>query len=214
MINHIGLIPDGNRRWAVKNNLELDVAYNQSMQHIYNLIDHFFSKNISLASVYLLSKENLSRGRFDLETVLNAEENLCRMLLELCLKWECKVVHAGLPSVLPEKLANEIKTLVDSTTNLSKKQIHLLVGYNPLDEINSAFAIKNKEIRLEDLWVKTNLDMVIRTAGGNVPLSNFLPLQSGYAQIFIVDELFNDFSINQFDKLFETANNTTMLLGK
>ncbi|MBI4707585.1 MAG: undecaprenyl diphosphate synthase family protein [Candidatus Omnitrophica bacterium] len=213
-VSHIGLIPDGNRRWAVKNNLDIKTAYNKSMQHICDLIEHFFSKDISLVSIYLLSKENLSRGRFDLETVLDAEENLCRMLLKLCLKWECKVIHAGLDVLLPEHLANEIKILVNSTSNLNKHQLHLLVGYNPFDEVNSAFATKTREIKLEDLWVKVNLDMIIRTAGGNVLLSNFLPLQSGYAQVFIVNELFNDFSTNQFDELLEIANNTTMLLGK
>lgn len=214
MINHVGLIPDGNRRWATKNSLNLDVAYNQSMVHIHDLIDHFFSKNISLVSVYLLSRENLSRGRDDIDAVLVAEEYLFKTLLPLCIKWDCKVIQAGLPSLLPSQFANAIENLVQATADLSKKKLYLLVGYNPLDEVNSALKKEGGEIRIEDLWVKDKLDMVIRTAGGNVPLSNFLPLQSGYAQIFIVNELFNDFTLDQFDELYNKASKTVMLLGK
>lgn len=214
MVNHIGLIPDGNRRWAEKNNMDLETAYAKSMDHICEFIQHFFSLRIPFVSVYLLSSENLKRNRFDLDKVITAETNLCISLLKLCEQWKCKVVHAGRTDILPENLADGINSLVNATSHLETNCLNLLLGYSPLDEINAAIKDNAKEITLQDLWVKEKLDIVVRTAGGNVALSNFLPLQSGYAQLFIVEELFNDFSTKKFDELLNTANKANLLFGK
>ena len=215
-IKHIGIIPDGNRRWAIKNSLSYFSAYKKSMEHIAEVIEWVFDNNIQSLSIYLLSKENIERTREDLDAVLEAEEFfISNTLFPLCKVYDCKVKHAGNPNILPPQMKEELEKICTHTVNYKKHKLYLLLGYNPIHEINAALKQNNsKEIQIEDLYVSEKVDIVIRTAGGVSLLSNFLPLQCGYAQIYMIEDYFNDFNREQFESVCNQARNLKMLYGK
>ena len=214
-INHVGLIPDGNRRWAQKNSIDYFSAYKISMQNVKKFLEIAIEQEIKNISVYLLSKQNLSRKREDLQAVLKAEEYLLSDILpEFCMKFNCSATFAGDINCLPNDLQKALLNLCDITSKNKKIKIFLLVGYDPFDEVNSVTKEKKREIFLSDLWVPERLDCVIRTAGGPTLLSNFLPLQSGYAQIYMIDKYFNDCTEEDFLDIFEQTNKVIMLFGK
>ena len=204
MLNHVGIIPDGTRRWARNNNMIFYDAYLESMHKLVKFLKIGFDSAVNIQSVYGLSKENLNRPNEELRSVFAAEAYLIESLLpEICETYRCSVYFAGLPSLLPEEFFQAINKLVEDTKiyETTAKKIYLLLGYNPWDEIKYACSKseKSSEIR-KYLWVKEDLDLIIRTGAGKL-ISNFLPLQSGYAEFVFFEQLFNDLS----DEIFTQA---------
>ena len=189
----IGLIPDGTRRWAHQSQCTYTDAYIRTMLGITNFISFMFDQSISSLSVYLLSKENLLRKPSDLEPVLTSElDLLMRMLPPVVAKFKAKVFHAGRKDLLPPNYAEALSTLCQYTADNAERRLYLLAVYNPLEELMGSFKhIGHQHIKIEDLWVPEALDLVIRT-GGEHRLSNFLPLQAGYAEYIFIEKYFND----------------------
>jgi undecaprenyl diphosphate synthase len=204
-VNHLGIIPDGSRRWAKKNNLTYYDAYVHAMKKLQHFIDIGFSSNIKIISLYGLSKENLNRPKSDLDAVFAAEHLFFSELLPpICKKWQCKVIHAGVLEGLPDFFCEGLTNLCESTSKEETRKLYLLVGYNPMDEIKQAIA-KSKSIDFfeENLWIKEKIDLVIRTAYTCL-LSNFAPLQSGYAELCFIQKLFNDMDENDYQNALQS----------
>jgi undecaprenyl diphosphate synthase len=218
-LNHLGLIPDGSRRWAKKENKSYLEAYIQAMDLLYSFIDYSFSKNIPIQSVYALSKENLKRSTSDLEAVFKAEIYFFSELIpKLTEKWKCQVSHAGDSSILPLEYKGALeKTCRASKDNLhnSGKKLYILAGYSPWDEIKVALqADKSSEKMRDNFWVQEDVDLIIRTGYGKL-ISNFLPLQSSYAELAFIPKLFNDMTIADLRETIEGyIKGEERLLGK
>lgn len=211
---HIGLIPDGNRRWARNNKLQYPDAYKISMLRIVEFLKFWYAKEFKYISIYLLSKENLLRDRSDLDSVVKAEIDFIRnMLPDVCALLNCRVVHAGNKTILPSDMALAIDYISQKTLHNTQRTLFLLIGYNPIDEINSSIEYHDLPIDVSKLWVPMKVDIVIRTAGGVVPLSNFIPLQCGYSQIYILDKLFNDVTTEDYTEICNKATSTELLHG-
>jgi len=212
-IQHVGIIPDGNRRWAIKNNMNYIDAYTISMKKLASLIGSTFEYGVQIVSVYLLSKNNLKRKRDDLNSVIDAEMLFLETLLPpLCKEKDCEVHCVGSFDLLPTPFITSIEKVNNVYSKPKKRKIYLLIGYDPFDELKSC-TTKN-EISLRNMWVPHSVDCVVRTAGGSILLSNFLPLQSGYAQFFLVDKYFQDSSYDDFYIAYENAKRTKMPYGK
>lgn len=218
-LNHLGLIPDGSRRWAKKENKSYLEAYIQAMDLLYSFIDYSFSKDIPIQSVYALSKENLKRSTSDLEAVFKAEIYFFSELIpKLTEKWRCQVSHAGDSSILPLEYKSALEGICSaSKANMynSNKKLYVLAGYSPWDEIKFALhADKSGEKIRDGFWVQEDVDLIIRTGYGML-ISNFLPLQSSYAELAFIPKLFNDMTITDLQKTIEGyLKGEERLLGK
>jgi len=220
-VKHLGIIPDGARRWARENNKSLDFAYLYSAQKLVEIFDAVFEKEVILQSVYGLSKENLGRKPEELTSVLQAAERLFRDLLpSLCKKWECSVHTVGRIDLLPISSYQALHFLSTETKKYksrNSRKLYLLAAYNPWDEL--IHAVKNAKTLSEDdvknnLWVPEDIDLVLRTGFGKL-ISNFLPLQSGYAEHVFIDKYFNDISLSDvFDAIEKFSSSGKRLLGQ
>lgn len=219
MIRHIGLIPDGNRRWAKENSYTYHEAYTKAMQRVTECASLFYNAGFYSCSIYLLSTANLSRGRDDLAAVFDAETLfLTTMLPSVMDDLQCKVIHAGSGALLPMRMQSSLVELCEQTKHFSERTLYLLLGYDPSDELKAAIKLvkqKNESVDFIDhLWVPERVDVIIRTAGGPPLLSNFLPLQSGYAQIHMMEKFFPDCTDEDFMEKINKAKSTNMLYGR
>lgn len=203
-LKHLGLIPDGNRRWARENNIPLSDAYWVTMKKIAEIIDLAFDRGITIMSVYALSKDNLDRPKDDLDIILGAETKFLRILIpEIVEKYKCKVIHAGLmDNGLPGDYKSALLDVCEKSKDYEDHLLNLLIVYDPIDELKHAVK-KDPENFMEHLWVKDPLDMLIRT-GFEKRLSNFLPLQCGYAEADIIKKYFPDITKEDIIKSIET----------
>lgn len=159
----------------------------------------FFSSGVQIVTVYLLSKENLRRSRPELDAVLTEEDRFLRHIIPaVCSKVGATAKVAGSPELLPHPW-DRIGEHLNPAQLHSEKKINLCIAYNPMLELAAALkewsVTQRPDELITRLWVSDPVDLVIRT-GGAETLSNFLPLQCGYARIIFIEELFNDTSVD------------------
>ncbi len=193
---HIGLIPDGGRRWAKKNNVSLKESYSVTRDLIADFVKYFFSNGVGEISIYLSSSQNFRRSNAETEAFTQVTVNaLGNEIIKLAKLINIEVNIVGNSSSLS---SNTISLFAEHNKKIQKhnsKKINLCISYNPSDEIEHAIKqIEGDRSFVEYLWVKKPIDLIIRSGGANLT-SNFLPLQSGFARLYFLDELFNDVSL-------------------
>lgn len=190
---HVGIIPDGGRRWAVQNECSLQQAYSLTRSKLKTYVPLLLDSGVNELSVYLSSKLNFQREDKEIEA-FNKEvvDAFLHDFGHMGAAFGLRITVAGDTSSLGSFMKNTIDDVVQQTKNGGSGSIHLLINYDPLEEIEQAFerAAQSRQHFWEKLWVDNPLDLVIRSGGANV-MSNFLPLQSAYARLYFFDALFN-----------------------
>ena len=214
--DHIGLIPDGTRRWAQVNGVSLTESYYISTRKIAEHIEFLFGYGIKTISLYHSTYQNiLNRSNEELKPIKDATALFCNQyLIGIINRFHTKVLVKGHLDVIP----NEVKKIIDQIPVVSESsaetELYVLIAYNPLEEVlNAARSSKGNGNFIECLWVPKPLDLVIRT-GGAALLSNFLPLQAGYARLYFLDKLFNDVDLEDYKKILHSFQELTRKYGE
>ena len=217
---HVGIIPDGMRRWSKENNISLVESYLTSLENIDNIISYFFSNEVKILSIYSLSSDNLQRDESEIDSIIYAETlYFDKFLPEICKKWNSKFVAVGnIDDITNQKFKNSIIKLQELTKEYSERKMYALINYDPLDDITilSKNINNNKQenINFFDLLkVKEPVDLLIRT-GKVKRTSNFLPVHIGYAELRFIDKLFIDTEIDDFKNVYENFSNENRKYGK
>ncbi|MCH5196757.1 MAG: undecaprenyl diphosphate synthase family protein [Oscillospiraceae bacterium] len=214
IIKHLGIIPDGNRRWAKQHNITNIEAYYLFTDHICDIIFAVNEISVDMLTFYVISKENLKRNRQDISDVLQAvNDMLLQKMPSIVDKLQAKVHCIGIETIDNEEIKNTAKELEIITESNTGIIINLLIGYNPLDEINKAI-LNHGTVSIDTLAVPQCVDLLIRTAGGPTRLSNFLPLQCGYASIETLDDKFLDVSCDTIMSIVERYKGIEPKYGK
>ncbi|MEU9399549.1 undecaprenyl diphosphate synthase family protein [Streptomyces sp. SID4985] len=197
---HVGVIPDGTRRWSRLNGVPLTEGYLLAMRNLADIIDLLLASRVRTVSVYMLSARNLLRPAEELAAVFEAESRFCSaMLPEVLRRHGARAEVVGRNEGLPTGFRDALEGLRSVRGEGGKggeevRKVHLLVGYDGWDEVLTALrGASSIEEAKAALAVPDDVDLVIRTGGGAL-LSGFLPMQSQYAHIATVDALFNDLS--------------------
>ena len=212
-IQHLGLIPDGNRRWAKENGVCLEYAYSEFAKKIVEITEKCNDIGIRELSIYLLSKDNLLRNPDELLPVIHGVTSLLREMVTIAKKSNLIVRIHGDKSHGYRELNQYEAVLRESTSGNSGMIVNLLLGYSPFDEIAEALLYHDR-ISLESLSVSTRVDLVFRTAGKPVRLSTFLPLQSGYANIEVSDHFFLDLDPSELETVIHKYDSIIPRYGR
>lgn len=204
--NSIGIIPDGNRRWAQIRGLKPFMGHWYGAKKLEEIVKFVFEIGIKEVNVYALSTENLrERDKKEIKelfkifkTYLNEWKTGNFKEIEL---YEVKVNFFGNFFLLPKSLVRIMKKIMQKTSKFRKRILNILIAYGGTYEIlNLIKKVIEKKVKIENiteekireyLFVKNNIDLIIRT-GGYSRLSNFLPLQSTYAEIYVIKKLWPD----------------------
>jgi len=200
---HVGLIPDGTRRYCRNLGLDYETGYRQSFDLLGQFVTALLAEGVAEVTCYLCSNYNLSRPPAEVTALLNAiEYTVAKPFREVAATTGAQLVHVGDQLRLPHRLADALNAYtVDATRTESEipsiARVNLLIAYDPLDEIR---AIGDRTAHPgypeQHLWIQTPIDLVIRSAGVML-LSGFPPLQSAYAIMYCVAELFPDMTVDQ-----------------
>ncbi len=199
---HVGIIPDGGRRWALENKCSLNEGYTRSRQLMNLHVERLLAYGVTDFSIFISSIQNFCRDYQEINAMLEAvSSSLENEIDKLSGQHGLRVVVAGKRSMLPVSLIKAVENAEERTRGNRKGTLNLLLAYDPIEEILHAFnSSANHERFYEDLWITKPVDLVIRT-GGAILLSNFLPLQCGYARLYCYDKLFNDFTTEDLDEV-------------
>jgi undecaprenyl diphosphate synthase len=214
-IKHLGLIPDGFRRWAKREECSLSDSYQAGMQKMTVYLDELYSENCQIVSIYLSSIQILRRSHNELSAFYQSTLLLCDELLpKIVEKHNVSVSAVGKLSLLPSEVQSSIKHIENlASSSKSTTRLNLCMAYSPLDEVIHAMnSSSHPNDFIQNLWVTEPVDLIIRTGGANV-LSNFLSLQSGYARFYVLQELFNDTDWKDILLVIDQFRQLTRLYG-
>jgi tritrans,polycis-undecaprenyl-diphosphate synthase [geranylgeranyl-diphosphate specific] len=227
--NHIAVILDGNRRWAKERGLKAWKGHRQGSKNFEDFIDWCLELNVPQVSAYVLSTENLNRPKREVLEILR----LLKIQLDkfegekagLLDKYEVKVRFCGDFRRLPSDLVHVMKRIMKKTEKYNKKFLNILVAYGGRFELTEMVkkminaAIKSGRIKIteksieENLLVSGDVELVIRTGGMN-GLSNLLPWQTSYAEIYTTETLWPDFTKRELMKAIKWFNKVKRNFGK
>jgi len=211
-LNHLGVIIDGNRRYAEKAGLGLGKAYLEGADKVYAVVRHVFDKtDIGEVSVYALSYDNLLRKSDELDAILRIQKAAFDKWTEDPFFRErgIRVRFVGDRGMLPAGFRESCERLESATSENGNRVLNILMAYVGRKDISSAVkkaVLGAKDVNdidieryiTENLDVKNPVDLVIRTASGH-RLSGFLLWQSDYAEIIALDKLWPEVEMEDID---------------
>ncbi|MCP4135208.1 MAG: undecaprenyl diphosphate synthase family protein [bacterium] len=224
-LNHILLLPDGNRRYAEQEGIPLDKLYKDQSDEVTTNIIKFLliEKKIPELSIWGISKSNvLQRTESDMQAIYDAQIHA----YEIWLKDE-EMKQAGIrfkfigdAELLPGEYRRVMKRLEEATAKYTGPRCNLLVAYSAQWEVVEAYkkAQAANEIITEDtlndfLELKTPIDMVIRS-GFEKRLSECPVLQTVFAEIFFLDLYYPDLTNEVINGVLEEFGNRKRRFGK
>jgi undecaprenyl diphosphate synthase len=215
---HLGIIPDGNRRWAAERGESFVNGYRAGFEVAKRLSRFTREIGIHTVTVWAFSTENWRRGPEVVPVLMTLFEEWIEDLMDEAVEEEVRVVHlgrkagvpdsskaeaaaAGYPSGLPKTLIRAIEDVEAKTSGFERNVINLAINYGGTDEVSRAVERMIESgapgpLAIEDFLDTAgqphpNPDLVWRTSG-EFRLSGFLPLQSAYSEIVITPKFFPD----------------------
>lgn len=196
---HMGIILDGNRRFAKKslNNSKPWEGHEAGARKVEELLGWIKELNIKETTLYCFSTENFGRTKAEVSFLIKLFKKEFRKLEkdERIEKDHIKIRFAGRKELLDKELQQIIKNLEKRTKNQKGYALNFAISYGGRQEILSAIKkmIKRGERATEknlqkNLWVPNDLDLIIR-AGSERRTSNFMPWQSIYSEWIFLDKL-------------------------
>ncbi|MEA4970576.1 MAG: polyprenyl diphosphate synthase [Candidatus Pelethousia sp.] len=199
---HVGIIMDGNGRWAQRRGLPRPMGHRAAMERLRDVIRLSSDLGIEALSLYAFSTENWKRPQSEIEALLG-------LFMEYFLR-ELEALHAngvcirilGEKSAFPPRIGEAMRMAEGRTAANAGLKLNIALNYGSRAEVVRAVNLlveKGQPIDEAGLMAALytgglpDLDLVIRT-GGEQRLSNFLLLQAAYAELVFVADFFPDFS--------------------
>lgn len=233
---HIGLIMDGNRRWAKGRLLPAVAGHARGADTLEQLLDWCFASGIRTVSAWALAKKNIEERSEEELTHLYGilEERLPKLLGRLKEKG-IRLIVVGKRALLPRSIQESIAASETETAPNTVGTLILGLGYGGQDEtVRGAQAFAKYVLSLPTKEEQTQAiealnentfgmyldsgsiappDLIIRT-GGDIRHSGFLLYQSEYAEYAFTDTLWPDFTHSELEGMIEKFTKAKRNFGK
>lgn len=211
---HVGVIPDGLRRWAKINDATLSDAYHRGAQKVTEILLALQRNGVQTVSVYNLSHANLERDCAELDAVYSATIHFFTTLVPTHFdRTACSVRLHGNRDLLPHKYLAAAQDLEDAMRG-SDFRINVLAAYDAYDELREAHQRAQREgCDISAAFDIGSVDLVIRTTPEPL-LSGFLPLQSQYAQLVFLTTPLNELNAQDIDDVIAAHREFPQLRGR
>lgn len=207
----IGVIMDGNRRWARAQGLASYEGHARGYKKLLELLQWARDAGVKHVTVYALSTENLKRSEEEVVYLFDLFRRAVKDIRSRLEELPARVVFAGDRTRLPKDLAEAVAGLESETAHHEDYSLTIAAPYGGRAEIvaatNQAIAqgvpVSEEEFA-ELLWTShaPDPDIIIRT-GGEQRLSNFLPWQAAYSELFFTDTFWPEFSQEEFQDILK-----------
>jgi short-chain Z-isoprenyl diphosphate synthase len=212
---HIGIIMDGNRRFARRSGLiRVGEGHARGAEKLREVLTWCYELEIPVVTVWSFSLDNLNRDTSEVEDLLRLFEEETRRLVDRSEvhKHQIRVRYLGKLEVLPDSLRQAIRIAEEATSGYDRHQLNIAMAYGGREEITDAFrrylaeraaagaslpevAESFEEAAIEPYLYTSGLpepDLILRTSG-EVRLSGFLLWQSAYSEYYFCDALWPAF---------------------
>ncbi|HEX8832810.1 MAG TPA: isoprenyl transferase [Abditibacteriaceae bacterium] len=208
MPRHIAIIMDGNRRWAKQQGWGAIRGHTVGARTTRDIIQECVDLRIPALTLYTFSTENWKRPRQEVSALMRLIQRNLADELPSMKNNNIRVRHIGRREQLPDYLLRQIDECINQTCNNTGLVLSLALNYGGRAEITDAFQIlmaqvQRGELKASDIGeeqIEAALytrglpepDLMVRT-GGEMRISNFLPWQIAYAELWVTPTLWPDF---------------------
>ena len=212
--NHVGIIMDGNGRWATSRGLKRSLGHKAGAENLEKLLDHIYNLGIKYVSIYAFSTENFKREKDEVDYLMDLFVKMFTVKKKIFVKNELKVLFSGRRDNLRDDVRRGIEKLEEATKDFRRGVLNICLNYGGRYEIIDmtkavASLVRDEKINVSDIDEELvnkymyqelpPLDFVIRTSGEQ-RISNFMLWQASYAEYYFPKTLFPDFNEKEFDK--------------
>ncbi len=212
---HVAIIMDGNGRWAEQRGLARSEGHLAGAERVEEIVYACLSSGVSYLTIYAFSKENWKRSAYEVNGIMRLAQIFFRRSFNKLKKDGVYFVHVGDRDGLPRSVLRIIDDM--EKNNADRRDLHLCIAFN----YSGRFEITRACRQLGDLIEKGEIhpsdiseemiagslftrgipdpDLLIRT-GGEMRVSNFLLWQIAYAEFWVTDVLWPDFTADIFKK--------------
>lgn len=233
---HLGIIPDGNRRWCKKNNNNMDNIISYYEKLLIQFIDRYKNKkklpkhlqDITEISFYVASIDNINRKDKTKDMIFNIIKYLFKIYEnpKLFLKkqqinlteeqlnniknifYQTNFNFIGEIDILPIEIQNILNKIKKYNQN-NKYSLHFAIAYDYYKDIQSY----NNNNYKNYIRNQSNIDLILRT-GGEFRTSGFFPTKAIYSELFILKKLWPEITLNDFIKVLKKFKNRNRRYGK
>ena len=220
---HIGLIMDGNGRWATKRSLPRAAGHLEGLKAAKRVALAAIKLKIDYLTFYVFSTENWKRPGQEVNYLMSLLAKKLPGEISMLRENGMRILFRGNIDALPEDARQGVLKTVEQTKDNDKLTVVLAINYGGQDEIARAcnrFIEKNpgKPITIED--IEKNLDqpevpapdMIARSAG-ELRLSNFMLWDSAYAEFLSIDDLWPDWGEQQLQMCLDALSKRVRKFG-
>jgi len=204
MPTHVGIILDGNRRYAKEQSQDSSFGHTVGAHRIDEVLDWCFEAGVKVVTIYVFSTENFSRKEEEVKHIMELARQRFETVAqsEVVHRHKVRVRAIGQLTLLPPSVLTAIKEAEDITEGYDNFQLNVAIGYGGRTEIVDAvrsIAVKVSKGTLEpseisDETIERHLytagiadpELIIRTSGEE-RLSGFLLWQSAYSELYFAD---------------------------
>ena len=209
---HVGIIMDGNGRWATRKGLPRIEGHKAGAKTVEKIVVAAAKLGIKYLSLFAFSTENWKRPKEEVNFLFHLMYEYIQEKLPLFLEKKIRFKTIGRIWQLPEYLQEGFKRLEEKTSHCDKMTAVFAVNYGGKQEILDAVsrAIQSGETEITEKVLRKylyfpelpDLDLLIRTSG-ELRISNFLLWQSAYTELWFTKTLWPDFTEEEFKKAIE-----------
>ena len=228
MPKHSAIIMDGNRRWARAQGKPASFGHKEGAKTLEKIVRYANKIGLEHITVYAFSTENWKRTEEEVSALMLLLQNYLDDYSKRADSENIKVKILGDITALSPKMQKSIINCMERTKNNTGVVFNIALNYGGRDEITRAVKkiatkVKEGEINVDDIneeLISNELytvgqpdpDLVIRTSGEK-RLSNFLPWQSTYSELLIIDKNWPDFNEQDLDNAIIEYQKRTRKFG-
>jgi len=207
---HIGIILDGNRRFAKSMDISIEKGYQIGSDKLEEVLDWLWDLKVRVVSVWVFSTENFDRDLEQVKTIMEMAEDRSIRIREddKVHKRGVKIRYSGDRSRLPASLIEQINKTEEATSKYQNFILNICLAYGGRAELTHAMKkiamnVKTGDLNVEQIdedLINEHLytnglpdpDLIIRTSG-SIRLSGFMTWQASYSELYFTDVLWPSF---------------------
>ena len=219
---HLGIIIDGNRRWAREKGLPALEGHRKGLAKVKELIKWSKERGVKILTLFIFSTENWKRTKREVDFLMKLAKSAIADNLKEFRKEGVKVRMIGQRERLPRFLQETIQNAEELTKNNKKMVLNFALSYGGRAEITEAIKkiIENKippekineNVVSQSLWT-ADVDLIIRT-GKEQRISNFLIWQAAYSELYFCPKYWPDFTEKDLDEALSDYSQRQRRFGK
>lgn len=204
---HVGIILDGNRRWAKQQGLPTLEGHRRGAEVFKEIASHAFNKGVSSVSAYIFSTENWQRTEEEVGYLMQLVTKAVDQYLDEFHERGIRIVILGRREGLRKKVLESIARTEEKTKNNTAGTLALCFNYGGREEIADAankLVAEGKEITAENIGKAIyqpdlpDMDLVIRTSGEH-RLSGYMLWRAAYSELYFTPTMWPAFTTTDFD---------------